>query len=161
MLRSMMYVTVGSGWSRHRTLSASIPSSSRSASRRRKTPSSRESLSPAFTFDRIASILGMEAQLRHPRDEGEGVGAPVELAEARHLFLAEGEDDVVAQIGLVHGNPIRSALSPIVAGGDLADRREPLPQRVVEALDLGRAHHSGPPRPERIDEGQAGRARPL
>src|SRR5262245_45025387 len=131
----------------------------RSASRRRRIPSSRETRSPAATFSRIASTLGIEPQLRDPRNEGEGVGAPVELPEARYLFLAEGEDDVVAQIGLVHGRAPR--LPPIVARGDLAEGREAPAQRRLEPLDVRAAHASRPARPERVDEGEAGRPRPF
>src|SRR6266446_1147076 len=107
-----------------------MPSSRKSASRRRATPSARESRSPVSTFWRKLFTaapgrsfidppsyppprrgegtaaarpaprrsLGMEPQLRNPGDEPEGVGAPVELAQARGLGLPESVDDVLPQV---------------------------------------------------------------
>src|SRR5262245_40100454 len=101
MLRSMMYVTTASGCLRHLTLSASAPSSSRSASRRSATPSSRDRRRPSSTFLRVSSSLAMEPQLRQLRNERQRVGAPQELAQPLLLALAERVDDVLAQVALV------------------------------------------------------------
>src|SRR5262249_40865745 len=100
----------------------------------------------------------MEAQLRHPGDEAEGVGPAVELAAARLLLLAQGEDDVLAQVRLAH---LRLPVARLVARRDLGDGREPPAQRLLQPLDLLVAHDTGASGPERVHEGQARGLRPF
>src|SRR5215475_2182234 len=154
MLRSMMYVITGSGWSRRLTVSASMPSSSRSPSRSRATPSSRETRSPASTFFATVSGMAMEVELRDPGDEREGVGPPVELAEARRLVLPQAKHDVRAQVRLVARGLALSTRG--VRGRDRADRVQALGERTLEARHVLGRHRTAGPGPERKDEGKAG-----
>src|SRR5438105_12280933 len=107
MLRSMMYVTTPSGWRRSRTPSASDPSSSRLASRRRAAPSSAVMRVPASTLRRMVSGTAMEPQLRDAVDDLARVRPDVELAQAGQLRLSQRVGDVPAEVGLVQGAALR------------------------------------------------------
>src|SRR5258706_4195199 len=115
-----------------------MPSSRKSPSRRRAIPSARETRSPLSTFLRTVSLMGMEAQLRDPRGEAEGVGAAIELPQARRLGVSEAVDDVVPEVRLV---PRRLAGAvAIVAAGDCPDGSHALTQRFLKATQLGPRH---------------------
>src|SRR5262245_45739070 len=141
MLRSMMYVTTPSGWSRSRTASASIPSSSRSASRRSATPSSRESRSPASTFFPMRSDVPMEPQLGDLRDQAQSVRPPVELLEPGQLVLAQAVRDVGPQVRFVAGAV--PGPGAIIGPGDVGEGGQARAKRVLEALDVAVGRDAG------------------
>src|SRR6266581_1918935 len=136
-----------------------MPSSSRSPSRRRATPSSRLKRSPARTFLATGSAMAMEPQLRDPVDEAEGPGPPVELPQAGQLSLAQVVHDVPAQVRLA----LRAAprAEPIVLRRDLPEGRLSRAQRLLQALDARGVDGPGATGPEREDERQPGAGRPF
>src|SRR5438132_5651908 len=136
-----------------------MPSSRRSASRSRATPSSRLSLSAPRTFFATVSAMAMEPQLRDPVDEAEGAGPPVELPEPAQLFLAQVVHDVPAEVSLALRPP--SGAEPIVLRRDLRERRLPRPQRLLQPGDPGHVDRPRPAGPEGEDERQPGARAPL
>src|SRR6266545_3439810 len=148
-----------------------MPSSRKSASRRRAIPSARESRSPVSTFWRTLFTaapgrsfidppthpsprrgegtaaarpaprrsLGMEPQLRDPRDEPAGVGPAVELPQARRLGLPEVVDDVLPKIRRVLR--LMAGAPAIVAPGDSLDRGQ-AQKAYTKGRPVTRAHSS-------------------
>src|SRR5258707_13872620 len=120
-----------------------MPSSRKSPSRRRAIPSARETRSPVSTFLRTVSLMGMETQLRDPRDEAEGVGAAKELPQPRRFGVSQAVSDVRPEVGLVL-RLVPGAVA-IVALRDGPDGSHALPQRLLEAPHFRRRHDAARP----------------
>src|SRR3989442_6243995 len=130
-----------------------MPSSRRSPSRRRATPSSRLSRSPPRTLFATASAMAMEPQLRDPVDQAEGARPPVELPQPAQFFFTQVVDDVPPQVRFALRPAARA--EPIVLRGDLCEGPLAGAQRLLQPGDTSLVDRSGAARPEGKYERQA------
>src|SRR5918998_4941830 len=105
MLRSMLKVRKGSGWSLRQTASAANPSAGRSAERSRVTPSAKPSRSPSMTRCKIAATV--EDKVYSFRGQAQRGGHPRELPESGDLGRAEVVGQGVGQV-IVTGRDIQA-----------------------------------------------------
>src|SRR4051812_31930988 len=105
MLRSMLKVRNGSGWSLRQTASAANPSEERSAERSKVTPSAKPSRSPSRTRCKIAATV--EDKVHSFRGQAQRGGHLRELPESGNLGRAEVIGQGVCQV-IVTGRDIQA-----------------------------------------------------
>src|SRR5512135_414173 len=122
MLRSMLKVRYGSGWSRLQAASAARPSARRSASRSSVTPSSNVSRSPSTTRCKIAAT--MEDKVDSFRGQAESRGHRGEPPQAGDLGFAQVVGQDAGQV-IVTGGALQAEPRP-GEGRQLVGMFEPL-----------------------------------